>query len=58
MTFKKRFWHVPTLDACRISYKLEHSQNVSYRLRWNYHKLLLLSLLQSAMDTYYKFQPP
>ena len=27
-----------------------------YKVRWNYHKLRQLSLLQSAMDSYYKLR--
>ena len=40
---------------------LNHSQVASlsqkyYKVRWNYYKLRQLSLLQSAMDRYYKLR--
>ena len=36
--------------------KLNHSQNVFYKVRWNYYKLQQLSLLITTMDSAYKFR--
>ena len=46
------FWHYTNVDEVSSL-----SKNY-YKVRWNYYKLRQLSLLQNAMDCYYKLRQP
>ena len=45
------FWHYINVDEVSLITLKKY-----YKVRWNYYKLRQLSLLQSAMDCYYKLR--